>query len=85
MDRIEPTFGYDVEGYVFIGRGCGPSGWPRAASLAYRCAKCGDMMAADLSRTFSCRCGAMHLDDGYGRFGSDHGDDNVLVYRKVNA
>ena len=39
-------------------------------------------MSADHDDYFNCECGAMHLDIGYGRFGSRFGDRNILVYRK---
>ena len=29
---------------------------------------------------YDCQCRAMYLDVGAGRFGSTHGDGNILVY-----
>lgn len=83
-DRI-PENGLDWPGAVLLGRGPGAAGsvgWPRSGSLLYRCAACGDVMEASRDDYFRCQCGAMSLDIDGGRFGSRHGDRNVLVYRK---
>ena len=85
MDRIEPPFPYELDGYRYIGRGPSESGWDRSPELAYRCVQCGDLMPADYSDYFNCQCGAMNLDVGYSRFGSNFGDHNILVYEKRRA
>ncbi|HEY9715600.1 MAG TPA: DUF3601 domain-containing protein [Chroococcales cyanobacterium] len=85
MKEIEPSFGYDLAGYVYMGRGPGGAGWGRGGDLAYRCAACGDLMPADCNDYFDCRCKSMHLDIDAGRFGSNHGDQNILRYRKATA
>jgi len=84
---IEPEFSYELEGFKYLGRG--PSvigtggGWSRSSALIYRCAKCGGIMPANHNDYFNCSCGAMHLDIDYGRFGSNFGDNNILVYEKI--
>ena len=82
MKTIDPSFPYELANYEYIGRGPGDTGWSRSPTLAYRCVKCGDLMPADYEDYFDCRCGAMNLDIGYGRFGSTLGDNNILVYQK---
>jgi hypothetical protein len=86
MSVIQPSFNVELQGYSVLGRGPSETGaqggWPRTANLYYRCAACGDLMCADRDDYFSCRCGAMRLDIDAGRFGSRHGDENILVYRK---
>lgn len=82
MNQIEPAFPYELDDYEYVGRGPDDTGWSRSPSIAYRCVKCGDLMAGDYADYFDCKCGAMQLDFGYGRFGSRFGDDNILVYRK---
>lgn len=42
-------------------------------------------MSADFNDYFNCDCGSMHLDIDAGRFGSWHGDENIIVYRKATA
>ena len=83
---IEPNFACAMDGYTFLGRGpsvTGASGgWAREPALFYRCAVCGGLMCAAQNDYFTCSCGAMHLDIDAGRFGSRHGDENILVYRK---
>jgi hypothetical protein len=46
-------------------------------------AECGTTMPASHDDYFSCSCGSMHLDVGYGRFGSRRGDQNILVDRST--
>ena len=86
MSAIQPAFKIELQGRGFLGRGPSATGsqrgWPRTADLYYRCAACGDLMCAAHDDYFSCRCGAMRLDIDAGRFGSRHGDENILVYRK---
>jgi hypothetical protein len=81
MDKIEPSYSYELDDYEYIGRAPGSAGWSRSSTLAYRCVKCGTLMPADYNDYFNCECGAMHLDIGYGRFGSTLGDHNILVYQ----
>jgi len=50
--------------------------------IYYRCANCGSFMQSSIDDYYTCECGAMHLDIGYARFGSNYGDNNILVYRK---
>jgi hypothetical protein len=83
MELIEPSFAYDLDGYRYIGRGPSKTGWKRSPALAYRCVQCGGVMPADHADYFDCACGAMSLDYGYGRFGSRFGDQNILVYEKM--
>jgi hypothetical protein len=40
-------------------------------------------MPADHDDYFTCSCGAMHLDIGAGRFGSNFGDSAILTYRRL--
>jgi hypothetical protein len=77
----------ELAGYSFLGRGPSATGdpdggWARSADLFFRCAACGDLMSSTQSDYYSCRCGAMHVDADAFRFGSWHGDENILVYRK---
>jgi hypothetical protein len=85
MEQLEPAFPYELDGYRFVGRGPGATGWSRSPALAYRCVQCGDVMPADHADYFDCRCGAMSLDFGYSRFGSRLGDHNILVYETTRA
>ena len=82
---IQPAFDLDLHGYSLIGRGPSATGaqrgWARDANLYFRCVVCGDLMCAAHDDYFHCRCGAMRLDIDAGRFGSRHGDENILVYR----
>ena len=39
-------------------------------------------MPADHGDHYGCECGAMRLDIDSGRFGSQLGDENILVYRR---
>jgi len=82
---MEPTFPYELAGYRYLGRGPDATGWSRSSARAYRCVRCGDVMPGDHADYFECRCGAMALDYGYSRFGSDLGDQNILVYEKSPA
>ena len=82
MSEIEPSFGYELEGFKYVGRGCGPGGWSRRADLYYRCAQCGDMMPANHNDYFDCKCKSMYLDIDAGRFGSRCGDQNILSYER---
>jgi len=83
VKEIEPSFGYQLDGYNYLGRGSGGGGWSRRPDLYYRCAQCGDMMQASFDDYFSCNCKAMHVDIDAGRFGSQYGDQNILRYEKV--
>jgi hypothetical protein len=85
MERIEPSFPYELAGYRYLGRGPSATGWSRSPTLAYRCLQCGDLMPADQADYFTCHCGAMHLDIDAGRFGSRLGDGNILVYERTHS
>jgi hypothetical protein len=85
--EIEPDFAIEVPGYRFLGRGpeatrSASGGWGRREALFFRCVVCGTMMPSLMNDYFHCDCGAMSLDMGYGRFGSNHGDRNILVYER---
>src|SRR5579885_2538884 len=82
---IEPNFAYELDGYLYLGRGTGGGGWSRSKCFYYRCAQCGDMMRGDQNDYFSCKCNAMHLDIDAGRFGSTYGDQNILRYQKMDS
>ncbi len=86
---IEPIFDTELEGYRFIGRGPEATGtkpgWERNDSLHFRCAKCGSIMKSTISNNYSCECGAMFVDADYHRFGSNYGDQNILVYKRVKT
>jgi hypothetical protein len=85
---IEPKFPLELPGWDFVGRdweGISDEGWPASPSVAYRCAACGVAMRGDQREPFECRCGAMVLDPVAGRFGSKHGDRNILVYRSASG
>jgi hypothetical protein len=88
-DLIQPEFDTELEGYQFLGRGpetTGPApGWERNDSLFFRCAKCGAMVHSTTNEYFNCECGAMFVDVDYHRFGSNYGDQNILVYKKVKT
>lgn len=76
-----------LAGYRFLGRGPSATGamdggWARSADLFFRCAACGDLMCSTQRSYYSCRCSAMYVDADAFRFGSRHGDENILVYRK---
>jgi hypothetical protein len=84
-NRIEDAK-YQLPGYELLG--CGPQatgsyGWARSGDLIFRCAKCGTTMPSLHNDYFNCSCGAMHLDIDAGRFGSQHGDESILVYRRL--
>jgi hypothetical protein len=81
--NIEPKFDHQLKGYRYLGRGPSESWWSRSSKLIYRCVECGDVMKADHNDYFNCSCGSLHLDIDYGRFGSDLGDNNILVYEKI--
>ena len=89
MKIIEPVFPLELEGFKFLGRGPAATGsknsWPQRWRLYYRCAKCGSMMYSKTKDYFDCKCGAMHLDIDHGRFGSNFGDQNILVYKKEDC
>jgi hypothetical protein len=82
---IEPAFAYELDGYLYLGRGTGGGGWRRSKCFYYRCAQCGDMMRGDQNDYFNCECNAMHLDIDAGRFGSTCGDQNILRYQKMDG
>lgn len=83
---INPNFNIETEGYKYLGRGpssvAGALGWRTKNGIYYRCVNCGSFMQASTVDDFRCKCGAMSLDLGFGRFGSRYGDDNILVYEK---
>ena len=86
---VLPPDGMEANGYTFLGRGPGASGqsggWSRSPDLFLRCASCGDFMQASRNDYFTCSCSAMHLDFHGGRFGSRLGDQNILVYRRLEV
>ena len=86
---IEPKFNIELDGYEYRGRGPkatgSTEGWQRNDSLFFRCAECGSMMKSTTNEYYSCECGAMYVDVEYHRFGSNHGDQNILVYQKVKT
>ena len=85
--EYEPAEGIELANHEFVGRGpdCGSGGWSRSEGLIYRCAMCGTPMPAQHRGDFICECGAMLLDFDAGRFGSRHGDQNILVYKRKSA
>ncbi len=87
MDEIiEPKFNANLSGYTYLGRGPKATGidngWQRDDSIYMRCVVCGDIVSSLREEDYSCECGAMYIDHSYYRFGSTHGDINVLVYKK---
>ncbi len=78
-----------MHGFEFLGRGPRVSGsdrgWSRSPDIVYRCVTCGDSMPATQNDYYECTCKAMFVDRDYHRFGSVHGDCNVLVYRRSGA
>ena len=86
VKEINPHFDLEVSGCSFAGRGpdasCTSPGWSRSQDILYRCAQCGDLMEADRGKSYSCSCNALYLDVMDGRFGSKHGDLNILVYKR---
>lgn len=85
LNDIAPPQGENVDGYKYLGRGPGGSGWNRSPRFAYRCAKCGDIMPASFNDYYDCTCRAMSLDKDAGRFGSNYGDENILRYAILNC
>ena len=85
---IESNFVIELEGYEFLGRGSKATGpgnsWKRDESLFFRCAKCGSLMQSTINEYYKCDCEAMSVDVDYHRFGSVYGDENILVYKKMN-
>jgi len=83
---IEPNFELKMIGFEFLGRSSkatgGSLGWSRSENIIYRCAKCGSTMLASYNDYWNCECEAVHLDIHAGRFGSNYGDENILVYKK---
>ena len=75
---------FSLEGYKFLGKGSTRgAGWLRDHDIYYMCVKCKDMMWSQHDDYFECKCGAMYLDIDGARFGSNFGDDAVLLYRKI--
>ena len=85
---VLPPDGVEADGYAFLGRGPGASdasgAWSRSPELFFRCASCGDFMQASRNDYYTCSCSAMHLDFHRGRLGSTLGDQNILVYRRLD-
>ncbi|WP_282019232.1 hypothetical protein [Salegentibacter mishustinae] len=83
---IQPKFDLEIIGMKFLGRGPKASGngpgWSRSENIIYKCVECGSEMVASHNDYWNCECGAMHLDFDAGRFGSNFGDENILVYSK---
>lgn len=83
---MEAEFDIEVEGLIYLGRGPGAVdgsiGWRTGDNIFYRCVKCGSFMKSSIRDDYRCECGAMGLDYEYGSFGSNYGDQNILVYRK---
>jgi len=86
---VEPNFNTSVEGFYFLVRGPDATGripgWQCKHRIFFRCAKCGAMMNSTVNEYFSCDCGSMYLDVDGGRFGSNLGDMNILVYEKLQT
>jgi len=84
MKIIKPKFDIEIEEYTFLGRGPEATGeetgWQRLNDIFFRCIECGDMLQSTTNEDYQCQCGSMCIDADYHRFGSDHGDINVLVY-----
>lgn len=76
-------FDINIDGFKYKRRGCDERGWQTHEDIYYRCSECGTLMHS-LEKDYNCSCGAMYLDYDYGRFGSRNGDDEVLVYEKLN-
>ena len=84
MELIGKNFEKDLPELKFLGRGpsqTGSNGWRIDRKFYYRCASCGDVMKASNEDYWKCTCGAMILDPDAARFGSQFGDENILVYR----
>ena len=83
---IQPKFDLNINGMKFLGRGPKASGkgigWSRNENIVYKCVDCGSEMLASHNDYWNCECGAIHLDFDAGRFGSNYGDENILVYKK---
>lgn len=83
---IKPKFNLEIKGMRFLGRG--PKvfgngiGWCRSENIVYKCVECESEMNASHNDYWNCKCGAIHLDFDAGRFGSNYGDENILVYLK---
>lgn len=86
--EIAPSFPIELPGYTFLGRcpeatNSSSGGWKRTERLFFRCVECGTLMPSIMKDYWDCACGAMSLDAAAGRFGSRHGDQNVLVYERL--
>jgi hypothetical protein len=83
---IQPKFNLKIDGMKFLGRGSKASGkqmgWSSNENIIYKCVECGSEMLASHNDYWNCKCGAIHLDFEAGRFGSNYGDENILVYKK---
>lgn len=73
---------YDL---VLLGKGPaatgGASGWGMGRGHLFRCVQCDYFMPDQIEECDTCFCGALHLDTGAGRFGSDLGDAQIEVWR----
>ena len=82
---IDSKFKIEIKGLYYLGRGSNPlggkyPGWSTSRYFVYRCANCGSTMKANYKEYWNCKCKAIHLDVDACRFGSNYGDDNILVY-----
>jgi len=85
--KIKPEFDLKMEGFKYLGRGPRASGffsisWSTDNDIFYRCVVCGSVMCASQDGNWVCKCGSLYLDIAAGRFGSNQGDKNILVYKK---
>ena len=84
---LEPPAGLELVGFELLGRGPtatgAAGGWHTSDQLYFQCAACGDLMQSETREYFTCTCSAMRLDVDACRFGSTHGDLNILVYKRL--
>ena len=70
--------------YEYIRNGCDESGWLMSPDIYYRCIDCGYLMSGDPNVDDGCTCGKLYKDTGFGRLGSELGDDAIEVYKKYD-
>jgi hypothetical protein len=85
---LRVTDAVEVPGCRFLGwGGWGPGatspgqGWHIARDLFERCRACGGVLRLWDDQSEQCPCGRLYKDVESGRFGSDDGDDSIVIYR----
>lgn len=75
-----------ASGYIYLGNGPaatnGGQEWSMRPDLYARCIGCGGFVSLDPTEYGGCDCGALYKDIDAGRFGSNHGDHAIEIYRR---